>query len=70
MLLLLLFRGKVFLQSIVEIKTSTAVAPNIIIVCRMYTKNIEEQRYLGIMILNNCIIILIKNEEQHIQIII
>lgn len=51
-------------------KTSTTVAPNIIIVCLMYTKNIEEQRYLGIIILNNCIIILIKNEEQHIQIVI
>ena len=46
-MLLLLLRGKVFLQSIAAMKTSTIVASNIIILYRMYIANIEEQMIFG-----------------------
>jgi hypothetical protein len=46
-MLLLLLRGKVFLQSIAAMKTSTIAASNIIILCRMYIANIEKQLIFG-----------------------
>jgi len=46
-MLLLLLRGKVFLQSMAAMKTSTIVESNIIILCRMYMTNIEEQMIFG-----------------------